>query len=402
MHELNSGPRTAGPFRLQHGLALLIVAALVAVGLWLHEQLGRAEAWLLITGAAFGWLLQRSRFCFFCILREWFEERDPRGLLGILAALAVGTLGHVVLFGAWVPDPAAGHLPPRAHIGPVSWVLLLGGLTFGVGMSLSGSCISAHLYRLGEGSLLSIFALVGTVIGFVLGFRTWNTFWNAGVAEAPPSWLPASLGYAGATALQLVVLAVAAVWLLRHLRAPEPGPPAGFDLAGLWQRIMVQRWPAWLGGTGIGLVGTIAYLRTEPLGVTAELSRLSRELGGGIGLVPERLQGMDRVAGCIVTDTVRLIGDNGIFVLALVAAAWASALLAGQFRIEKKSPRAIASALSGGILLGFGAMIALGCTIGTLLSGISALAVSGWVFAIAMVIGVRLSLPLRRALLGTN
>lgn len=402
MSEFDTRPRTAGPFQFRYALAVLIVITLVASGLWLHEQLGRAEAWLLITGAAFGWLLQRSRLCFFCILREWFEERDPRGLLGILAALAVGTLGHIVLFGAWVPDPSAGHLPPRAHIGPVSWVLVLGGLVFGIGMSLSGSCISAHLYRLGEGSVLSVFALLGAIIGFVAGFRVWNTFWNASVAEAPATWLPASLGYAGATGMQLLALAAVAIVLLRYLPAPEPRPPARTDLAGLWQRVMVQRWPAWLGGAGIGLIGTAAYLRTAPLGVTAELSRLSRDLGTGIGLIPDRLQGLDRVAGCIVTDTVRLIGDNGIFVLALIATAFASALFAGQFRIEKKSLRAIASALGGGVLLGFGAMIALGCTIGTLLSGISALAVSGWVFALAMIVGVRVSLPLRRLLLGSQ
>ncbi|QOC21602.1 YeeE/YedE family protein [Wenzhouxiangella sp. AB-CW3] len=395
-------PRLAGPFLIRHGLALALVAALAATGLWLHEHLGRAEAWVLITGAVFGWLLQRSRFCFFCILREWFEERDPRGLLGILVALAVGTLGHVVLFGAWVPDPGAGHLPPRAHIGPVSWVVLLGGLIFGIGMSLSGSCISAHLYRLGEGSVLSVFALLGAVIGFMLGFRTWNSFWNAGLAEASPAWLPSSMGYAGSTTLQLLILAVLAVWQLRHLRPADSVQTADYTLSGLWHRIMVQRWPTWLGGAGIGLIGTVAYLRTEPLGVTAELSRVSRELGSAMGMVPDRLRGLDQVSGCIVTETVQWIGNNGIFVLAMIAAAWASALLAGQFRVERKSLRAMASALGGGILLGFGAMIALGCTIGTLLSGISALAVSGWMFALAMIVGVRVSLPLRRLLLASG
>jgi uncharacterized protein len=402
MSESEAQPRIAGPALLRHLLALLIVAGLVATGFWLHEHLGRVEAWLLITGAVFGWLLQRSRFCFFCILREWFEERDPRGLLGILAALAVGTLGHIVLFGAWVPDPTAGYLPPRAHIGPVSWALLLGGLAFGLGMSLSGSCISAHLYRLGEGSVLSVFALIGTIIGFMLGFRAWNHLWSATVADASAAWLPQTLGYVGATTLQLAVLAALAVFLLRYLPAPAPRFWNRLSPAELWQLLMVRRWPAWSGGIGIGLIGTAAYLRTQPLGVTAELSRLSRDLGSRTGIVPDRLEGLDRVAGCIATEAARWVGDNGIFVLALIAAALASALLAGQFRIEKKSLSAVGSALAGGLLLGFGAMIALGCTIGTLLSGISALAISGWVFALAMVTGVWLGLPLRRRVLGQS
>src|SRR5260221_3027885 len=37
--------------------------------------------------------LQRSRFCFYCHARDWFEFGDPRGVLSILLALAVGSAG---------------------------------------------------------------------------------------------------------------------------------------------------------------------------------------------------------------------------------------------------------------------------------------------------------------------
>lgn len=40
-------------------------------------------------------------------------------------------------------------------------------------------------------------------------------------------------------------------------------------------------------------------------------------------------------------------------------------------------------------------MLALGCTVGTLLSGISAFAISGWVFAFAVFAGVWLGIKLR-------
>ena len=45
-----------------------------------------------------------------------------------------------------------GRLPPGAHIAPVSWVLGAGAFSFGVGMAIAGSCISAQFYRLGEES----------------------------------------------------------------------------------------------------------------------------------------------------------------------------------------------------------------------------------------------------------
>jgi uncharacterized protein len=380
---------------LRHLTAAGILAGLILAGFWLHESMGRQLSFILISGALFGWVLQRSRFCFFCMLREWFEDGDPRGVLGILAALIAGTVGYVVLFGAWVPDPGAGFLPPRAHIGPVSWVVVLGGLLFGIGMSLSGSCISAHLYRLGEGSVLSVFALIGVIGGFILGFRVWNHLWSSTLADSEAIWLPAHFGYAGTTALQLVILATIAIVLLARIRPADNNQLPTSGLGGLWQATMIRRWPAWVGGVAVGLIGTAMYLRASPLGVTAEISRHSRDLGHGLGLVPDRLEGLDRLSGCIVTDAARLVGDNGIFVLAMILAALAAALTAGQFKIESKTIRSMGLAIVGGVLLGFGAMIALGCSIGTLLSGISAMALSGWLFGLAMVAGVWLSLPLR-------
>jgi hypothetical protein len=57
----------------------------------------------------------------------------------------------------------------------------------------------------------------------------------------------------------------------------------------------------------------------------------------------------------------------------------------------------MARGLAGGILLGWGATIGLGCTIGTLLSGIMAGALSGWIFGAAVFIGVASTLWIGRA-----
>jgi hypothetical protein len=52
--------------------------------------------------------------------------------------------------------------------------------------------------------------------------------------------------------------------------------------------------------------------------------------------------------------------------------------------------------LTGGVLLGWGAMTGLGCSVGTLLSGIMAGAVSGWVFGATMFAGAAATLWLGR------
>ncbi|NLO80664.1 MAG: YeeE/YedE family protein [Xanthomonadaceae bacterium] len=368
-------------------------AAAVAVALYLAYHLagvpgnGRQLSLSVLLGLAFGVVLQRSRFCFYCVARDFFAARDARGLLGIIAALAVGTLGYHVLFGAFLPDPSMGRLPPGAHIGPVSWVLAAGALSFGFGMALSGSCISAHLYRLGEGSLTSPIALLGALGGFVLGFLSWNTLYLSALQQAPVAWLPQSLGYDGSAALQLGLLGLAAA-LLAWMHRPVPAAPA----LPWWQR----RWPTYVGGILIGFIGVLAYLRVAPLGVTAELGSIARTLASKAAWIPHRLEGLDGFAGCATTVKQTLWSENGAFVAGLVLGSLGVAVPSGDFRPRLPRLGESVRALIGGVLLGWGSMVALGCTIGTLLSGIMAAAVSGWVFALFALIGTWLGWRLRR------
>jgi uncharacterized membrane protein YedE/YeeE len=140
---------------------------------------GAAASFSLLAGAVLGMLFERGRFCFFCILRDYIEERNSGPLYAVLAALAVGGIGYAIVFGAFLPNPHTGgpwaRLPPGAHVGPVSWALAAAGLAFGLGMALSGACISGHLYRLGEGYLRAPIALFGSLLGFGLGFYSWNS-----------------------------------------------------------------------------------------------------------------------------------------------------------------------------------------------------------------------------------
>ncbi|PJF24228.1 MAG: hypothetical protein CUN53_18890, partial [Phototrophicales bacterium] len=112
------------------------------------------------------------------------------------------------------------------------------------------------------------------------------------------------------------------------------------------------------------------------------------------GLLSGRLNGLDGFAGC-ATMVVQAITENGWLIGGLVVGSFAVALLSNRFKISELTVRGGVTALLGGALMGWGAMLALGCTVGTLLSGISAFAVSGWVFAGAVFIGVWLGLRLK-------
>lgn len=317
-------------------------------------------------------------------------------MLGLIAALALGLLGYYAVFGAFLPVPAPGRLPPGAHIGPVSWVLALGAATFGLGMAISGSCISAHLYRLGEGAFHSLFALLGALAGFGLGFATWNPLYAAVIRDAPVIWLPHHLGYGGSLALQLTLLAALAAWLLRNQgrhHAATGGTAAPVSLLAL---LFSWRWPAYAGGLLIAGLGAMAYFRVAPLGVTAELGSIARTLADSLGALPARLEGLDGFAGCATVIKQSLLSNNGVFVAALVLASFASAILAGDFRPVRLHPGTALRHALGGLLMGWGGMLALGCTVGTLLSGIMAGAASGWIFALFCLVGAWLGWWLRQ------
>lgn len=389
-----NNPKIAAAVRI--GLSWLILGALIALAFSLNETPGRgaAASLSLLIGVALGVIFQRGRFCFFCILRDFIENRNSSGMFAILSALAVGGIGYVIVFGAFMPNPSGQGLPPDAHIGPVSWVLAAGGIAFGLGMALSGACISGHLYRLGEGYTRAPFALFGSLIGFGVGFFTWHTLYVEAISVAPIAWLPKTLGYGGSLAVHLALLGLIGALLVRYL--PELPAQAGGKITWqkLYQTVFVTRWNPLVTGALVGLVGTFAYFRVSPLGVTSQLGSLTRTALNGAGLLADRLPGLDTFAGC-ATRVVHTITNNGLLIGGLVAGSLAIALFTNRFQLSRLTLRGALTALLGGVLMGWGAMVSLGCTVGTLLSGISAFAVSGWVFGGAVFAGVWLGIKLR-------
>ncbi len=396
-----SPPRWTRSDSIRTGISVALGLTLLAVAWWLAarrgEGLGGAAApFALLAGAGLGVLFERGRFCFYCIFRDLFEERDSRGVYAILAALAVGTVGHAFVFSIRLADPTTGQLPSDAHIGPVSIALVVAGLAFGLGVVLSGGCIAGHLYRLGEGNLRALPALLGALVGFGLGFLTWNPIFRGVLAEAPTPWLPAGGGYGLAVLLQLGVLAAIAVILLTWNPATPARPAQRITLEVLRHRVFFTRWSALATGAGVGLIGVAAVLRGEPLGVTSQLSGLTRTALDGQGLLPPTLLGLDQsLRGCVAL-VVETITANGWLVLGIVLGSLAAALPGRRFGWERVTVRSGATALLGGILIGWSAIIGLGCTIGVFLSGTQAMALSGWVFAAsvvtAMAAGFRLGL----------
>lgn len=143
-------------------------------------------------------------------------------------------------------------------------------------------------------------------------------------------------------------------------------------------------WPAWAAGIALGVVLLLTFVLTgHGLGATGFTTRLSAWLGDEVA--PKWTLDNDYL-GPLVENGAVLSSWITWQVLGVFAGAFVSALLARRiaWRIEGAASAGtvgrLLKALAGGILAGFGARIAAGCTSGVGLSGAAVLSVAGFVF----------------------
>ena len=382
---------------IRTSIAAGIIVSLVVLSQILEssQTYGSPAATSLLIGTALGIAFERGRFCIFCIFRDSINQSRNYGLISIFTALAVGSIGYTIIFGLFLPTPDGEQLPPSAHIGPVSLALVLGAFAFGIGMALAGACISGQFFRLTQGYIRAIPGLIGVVIGFILSFNSWNFLYRNSIESAPRIWLPNYLGYAGSLTISLVFIAGLIFWLLKKSDPQESEHHGGssMDWRQMRDNLIKKRWSPWVTGTIVGLVGIVAYLRIEPLGTTRQLNSIAQSIGNRYDLYPE-LIGLEGLSGCIGA-AVEVITNNGWLILGFFIAALAASISGNRFKYQRLTTKGTLSSLAGGTLLGWGSFTSLGCTIGNLLSGTQAFALSGWTFFLFSFIGAWVGIKLK-------
>ena len=97
-----------------------------------------------------------------------------------------------------------------------------------------------------------------------------------------------------------------------------------------------------------------------------------------------------KLAAGVTQDTVSVM-NVGLILGALLGAA-----LAGRFAARRRlTAGQVASAVIGGLLLGYGARLAFGCNIGAFFSGVASGSVHGWLWLLAALPGAALGARLR-------
>ena len=375
---------------------------------------GTALATFFAVGSAVGFTLQRSRLCFVSAFRDLFLLHQGRTLRGLLIGLAVGSIGFAMVMSTIVGDPAAGRLPDDAHILPLGIATVFGGLLFGIGMVLAGGCVSGSLYRMGEGYLGSWVAMVGVIGGLYAMNRTWNWWWDHAISTAPRIWLPAQVGYTGALAITLALLAalyIGTLWWERkqaftanvNIRRAQPAAPVSVadDVRVDLRRVFRREWTPITGAITLSMLNILLFIRYRPLGVVGEISRWANDLGASAGIPVGVLRGLDGLAGCAaaIAEGASWFTDGFMLNVGIVVGAFTAAVLAHEFRLRvPRQPQRYVQSLGGGLIMGYGAGLGLGCTLGAFYSAIPSLALNGWVYGLAMAGGALIGSQIIRRL----
>lgn len=292
---------------------------------------------LVIGGMTAGFAFQRSRLCFVSAFRDVYLFRAVGMTRAILVLTTLATMAGV---GVMLGRDLVG-LPVPELIGPSPLAAAVGGVAFGFGMILAGSCPSGACWRFAEGQLSQLPILGGVLAGTWL-YGVFPVLGGEGSLRPVTWWLPPAFS---ALALLAVVW-----WDWRH-RGP------GEELPLVPPKGVRSPWPPEVGAVVIVLaLSVFAFLFSKTWTVTRAF---------------------------LLTDSTSLLFVGGLFVGGFVGARFGR-----EWRLRPMGSRQDRQLrFIGGLLMGYGARVGAGCTVGLYLSGLITLSPLPWYWLGGAVIG---------------
>ncbi|WP_372524283.1 YeeE/YedE family protein [Piscinibacter sp.] len=343
----------------------------------------------------FGAVSNRTNFCTMGAVSDIVNMGHWGRMRMWLLAIAVALIGANLLYYFDLVD-----LTKSVYQRPtLAWLsLAVGGLFFGVGMTMAAGCANKNLVRLGGGSVRSLVVLTFLAISSYMTLKGLFGQWRASILD-PVAIDLAALGLKSQS--------------LPELLAKLTGAPAKTTLL------------ATLCVVGIGLLAFVfkdrrfRANRAQVLGsiVLGLLVVAGWYLSGhlGFGENPETLETVYFATNSRTLETLSFVGptayslellllwtDKSLHVtfgiasvFGVVLGSFAYAIATRQFRWEGfASLTDLRNQLLGALLMGFGGVTALGCTIGQGVSGLSTLALGSFIAVAGIVAGAAATMKL--------
>jgi uncharacterized protein len=328
----------------------------------------------LLIGLVYGAVGLLSGFCLLSSLRGWWAEGDSRLIRTFALALAVAIVATQLLAGYGAID-----LGKSVYLQPSFSVPLMfaGGLLFGYGMVLANGCGSRALVLLGRGNLRSLVVVI--VLGITAQMTLRGLIAPVRVALLQPSLikparlsLPELLPAMGSSEFlaRIAVASAISVALIIFAFSHAPFRRAGGQIAA---------------GLAVGLLVAAGWFATGYLGAD-EFNPAAVTSLTFISPIADAVQ-------YVMLSTGLALNFGIVMVASVFAGSLLTALVTRRFHLEGyTSPRQMLRSIAGAALMGSGGAMALGCSIGQGLTGISTLALSSFVAASGILLGSALGL----------
>ncbi|MBI3371637.1 MAG: YeeE/YedE family protein [Betaproteobacteria bacterium] len=316
---------------------------------------------------------------------DWVNMGDFNRMRMWLLAIAVAIIGSNALHLSGIVD-----LSKSLYQAPgLNWLShIVGGLAFGIGMTLGSGCGSKTLIRIGGGNLKSVvvFVFLGlaaymTLKGLFGAFRV-EVLDPASVQLATGQDLPSILAketgleknvwLGGLTALVGCGLLVW-VYMSEEFRSSLDYSLGGF-VTGL---VVVGGWY---------VSGNLGYLAEDPNTLQEAFVATNSGRMESFSFVAPQAYVLELLM--FWTDKTKVVTYGIASALGVIAGSAAYALATKNFRWEGfRDASDTANHMIGGLLMGFGGVTALGCTIGQGITGLSTLAVGSVITFAAIIAG---------------
>lgn len=320
----------------------------------------------MLCGILLGFVMQRGRFCLTGGFRDMFLTKDNRMFYALLIAIAVQSIGVYALIGTGSFEFNAGSLPLVS--------IIIGSFVFGIGIILAGGCATGTWYRAGEGLIGSWIALAGYVLmSTMMRVGVFAPFTQQMKApQLPDNSIASTLGINVWILVGILLLVVA--WILyKEFTKPKVFiPQLKAKRTGLAHILFEKRWHPFVTAVLVGAIAVLAW----PLSVAS-----GRVFGLGI-TAPS-----SDILLYLTTGDTSFINWGIFLVLGIFTGSFIAAKGSNEFRFRMPDVKTGIRSFLGGNLMGFGAVLAGGCSIGNALVMTAMMTWQGWISLIFMILG---------------
>lgn len=337
-----------------------------------------------LVAGIFGFVGNKTHFCSMGAISDVINMGSKGRLGAWFLAIGIAILGAQFLFIQGLVDLNASiYLSPNLYI--LSYIL--GGILFGVGMTLAAGCGQRNLIRIGGGNLKAL------VVILVLGITAYTTMRGL-LALVRTNWVyavNADLTNQGLQDQSLISYMGALLklesteWLRKIIGFLVA---AGFITYAFKHREFRNSFDNIIAGVVIGACVVAAWY------ITGYLGRDDFD--------PATPQGMAFIGptgnaiSYLMTFTGAQINFGIAAVLGMIVGSFLYAVISNSFRIETFSNRSeMVSHLVGAVLMGFGGVLSFGCTIGQGVTGMSTLAMGSILALTSIIFGSALTMKVQ-------